>query len=470
MTAALDALGLTPGTDQLVFTLSVTAKYAGTPTLSLTPSATDDNIGFSTPGTATGSVNLNITFAVALTPNLSAQDATFGDPERAERLGHRPEQHGGFPDRRRAAWRDGEQRQPCPGYAPPTSPWSATAPALRRRTRSARYWASRPPDLVNVTEQPPSTISGTLAVTASFGSLSDASANLVINGDPLSGVAPTVDFTGSQAANFQSFANLDPTDLLGGLSTLASVMNDIEGSSALSADVPLTNLTVGQAADFGSIFNTDIVTALSSNQTHTPTFNSIQQFETRSGRAAGYHRLGRHLQRRQQPDRHRLHPGGGFPATPASFTYDLTGTSGTTLGNLTDVLSTSATATLSISGSGSVAVRIRLRRLTPNTVQIRPATPVPANGVLTAGSDAHFTLYLTAPGVALRDDSQRHRRRVRHAVQHHRHTASRQRQHRAANRADRRRPGRQPGDGHLRSPAPRSWCSTWFRVHSPTCR
>jgi hypothetical protein len=71
------ALGLTPGVDQLVFTLAVQATYKSNPTLSLTPGAADDNIGFSVTGTATGTVELALTFAVELTPNISAQDATY---------------------------------------------------------------------------------------------------------------------------------------------------------------------------------------------------------------------------------------------------------------------------------------------------------------------------------------------------------------------------------------------------------
>ena len=395
--AALAALGLPPGTDQLVFTLSVTAKYAGTPTLSLTPSATDDNIGFATPGTATGSVNLNITFAVALTPNLSAQDATSVILNGLNVSATAQNSTAVFPIGVGLLGSTVNSGNLVLGTSANITMVSDGTGAPQANT-IGQILGVTATSLVNVTEQPPSTNSGTLAVTASFGSLSDALANLVINGDPLSGVAPTVDFNGSQAANFQSFANLAPSDLLGGLSTLASAMNAIEGSSALSADVPLTNLTVGQAADFGSIFNTDIVTALSSNQTHTPTFNSIQQFETLLAALPGI------------TDSAVTYSGGsnqidigftlavGFPAAPTSFTYDLTGTPGTTLGNLTDVLSTSATATLSISGSGSVAVQFGMT-LAPNTVQIRAATPVPASGVLTAGSDAHFTLYLTAPGV-----------------------------------------------------------------------
>ena len=394
--AAAEALGFTPDTNLLVFTLIVTANYAGTTTLSLSASGADDNLGLSTAGTVAGSITLNITFGVALTANLSAQDATFVVLNGLT-VGAEAQATGIFPvgvGLLGASVNGGSLVLNASAAVTMVSDGTGTPQA----NTVSEILGINAADLVNVTEQP-SGVTGNQAVTASFGNLTNASANLVISGDPLSGSALTVGFTGSQAASFQSFANLAPSDLLGGLSTLASAMDDIGESSALSVDVPLTNLSVGQAADFGSVFDADVVNALSNNQTHTPTFNSIQQFATDLAALTGI------------TDSTVTYVGGSnqidigftlaesFPATPASFTYDLTGASGSILGDLTDVSATTATATLSISGSGVVSVAFDFD-LTPNTVQIQAATPVPAKGVLTAGSDAHFTLSLTAPGTA----------------------------------------------------------------------
>ncbi len=257
-------------------------------------------------------------------------------------------------------------------------------------------------NLLNVTEQQPSTVTGQLTLTATptttFGTLDNGTTTIMISGDPLSGTAPTVVFSGTEATQYQSFANMAPSDLLGALSTLGSAMDDVGESSQLSVDVPLTDMPVGEAADFGTIFDTDIVNALT-NSSNTPVFDSIQTFETDLAALPGV--TGATVVYNSGSNQFDIAftLSEGFPAQPASFAYDLSGASGTTLGNLTDVSATTATATLSISGTGTVAVGFDFS-LTPNSVQIQGVTPVPSNGVLAAGSDAQFTLYLSAPGIA----------------------------------------------------------------------
>ena len=76
-TAAAEALGLTPDTDQLVFNLTVNANAVSSQNFSLNVATATDNVGFSTPVTARGGITLNLNFGVALTQNLSAQDAAF---------------------------------------------------------------------------------------------------------------------------------------------------------------------------------------------------------------------------------------------------------------------------------------------------------------------------------------------------------------------------------------------------------
>ncbi|HEY4171451.1 MAG TPA: hypothetical protein VGM42_00370 [Rhodopila sp.] len=138
--AALEALGLPPGSEQLVFTLDVTATYNGTQTLSLTAGATDDNVAFSTAGTVTGTVNLNLTFGVALTANLSAQDATFVVLNGLTVGAAAQNTATNF----RSVSDCLARRRPAPSdWAPrSTSRWSATAPVRRRRTPSAISSAS----------------------------------------------------------------------------------------------------------------------------------------------------------------------------------------------------------------------------------------------------------------------------------------------------------------------------------------
>ncbi|MEA2773769.1 MAG: hypothetical protein QOD93_6731, partial [Acetobacteraceae bacterium] len=381
------------GTQVLQFNLIVTATHAGSQTLSLSANPATDNVAFSTAGTTSGSVTLNITIDVALAANLAAQDATFVQLNGLS-VQASAGTTGTFPigvGLLGASVTGGSIGLNSGAAITLTSDGAAPTTVSNIIGNSAA-------NLVTVTEQTPSAMTGTLAVASSFGDLTNASANLVFTGDPLGSAPPTVHFTGNQGTNFQSFANLAPTDLLGGLSELASVMNDIGQSSPLAVDIPLTNLTVGQATKFGSVFEADIVNALSNNQTHTPTFNSIQQFEadlaaltavTNSSVTynSGSNQIGIAFTLAEN-----------FPATPASFTYDLTGAAGTILGDLTNVLSTSATATLSVSGTGSVAVGFNFG-LTPNTVQIQADKPVPTSGVLSPGSDASFTLALSAPGV-----------------------------------------------------------------------
>ena len=397
-TSAATALGLTPGVDQLVFTLNVVADYASTPTISLTPSTADDNIGMSTAGTATGAVTLALTFAVQQIPTASAQDDTFvilnGLTAAASAAVVAPFQIGigvlGATVSKGGAGLDTSA----------VITMVSDGTGLPQAYSIGTILGTAAADLVNVTEQQPSTVSAELTLTSTFGDLSGGLATLVIAGDPLSNTAPTFSFTGGyQATDFQSFANLAPTDILGALSTLASAMDDLGGSPALSVDVPLTDVTVGQAADFGTIFNTDVVDGLSSNSSHTPIFDSIQTFQTDLAALTGV--TGTTVTYDAESDQMEIAftLSEGFPATPASFTYDLTGTSGTTLGNLTDVTSTSATATLSISGTGSAAVAFDFA-LAPNSVQVKGVAPVPTNGVLITGSDAHFTLNLSAPGDA----------------------------------------------------------------------
>lgn len=177
----------------------------------------------------------------------------------------------------------------------------------------------------------------------------------MISGDPLSGTAPTVVFSGTEATQYQAFANMAPSDLLGALSTLGSAMDDVGEFSQLSVDVPLTDMPVGEAADFGTIFDTDIVNALT-NSSNTPVFDSIQTFETDLAALPGV--TGATVVYNSGSNQFDIAftLSEGFPAQPASFAYDLSGASGTTLGNLTDVSATTATATLSISGTGTVAV------------------------------------------------------------------------------------------------------------------
>ncbi|HEX4366549.1 MAG TPA: LEPR-XLL domain-containing protein, partial [Rhodopila sp.] len=395
--AALEALGLPPGSQQLVFTLDVTARYAGTQTLSLTAGATDDNIAFSTTGTVQGSVNLNMTFGFALTPNLAAQDATFVVLNGLTVAASVQNSAASFPIAvgLLGATATGMLGLGTSANISLVSDGSGTPQA----NTVGDILGISAGTLVNVAEQQPSTVSSTLSLSTTFGSLSGGLATLAISGDPLGSAPLTFGFTGGQATNFQSFANLAPTDLLGALSTLASIMDDAGATPALSADVPLTSLPVGQAADFGSVFDADVVNALSNNQTHTPTFNSIQQFETDLAAltgitnssvtyVAGYNQIDVAFTLAET-----------FAATPASFTWDLTGGAGTILGDLTDVSATTATATLSVSGTGTVSLAFGFD-LTPNTVQIKATTSVPTNGVLVAGSDAHFALSLTAPGAA----------------------------------------------------------------------
>jgi hypothetical protein len=377
-----------------VFNLVVTATHTESPTFSLTPSSSDDKLGFSETGTATGMVNLNITIAIADVPNLSAQDATtviLNDLN----VGGTAQAPGTFPigiGLLGATVSGGNLGLAASAVitlvndgtsAPQPNPVSATL-----GTTAA--------NLLNLAERP-SSVTGTLDVAANFGDLMNATATLYVAGDPLNGTPLSYNFNGSQGTSFQSFANLDATDLLGGLTNLGAALTDIDQSSALSTDVPLTDQTVGQAANFGALFSSDVIDELSNTQNNSPLFTSIQQFGTELAGLPGVSGSNVNYTDYNNDIEVGFTLAGSFAATPASFTYDLTGQAGTTLGQLADVQSTSAEATLSINGSGTVTVGFDFS-LTPTSVQLRAATPVPAHGALPAGADAHFTLSLSAPG------------------------------------------------------------------------
>ena len=70
-------LGLTTGSDQLVFNLTLTANYAGTQTFALTGGKANNNVSFSASVPYASTVLLGLTFGVTLTPNLAPADATF---------------------------------------------------------------------------------------------------------------------------------------------------------------------------------------------------------------------------------------------------------------------------------------------------------------------------------------------------------------------------------------------------------
>ncbi|HTW68745.1 MAG TPA: right-handed parallel beta-helix repeat-containing protein, partial [Acetobacteraceae bacterium] len=395
-TSALEALGLPAGTAQYVFNLNVTATYTESPTLSLTPGSSDDKIGFSVTGSATGTLGLNTTIAVADAPNLSAQDATTITLHSLT-LGGTASVPQSFLigiGLLGATVSSGSLVLDASAGVTMVSDGSGSPQA----NPVSAILGTTAGNLLNAT-QLTSTVTGALPVTSSFGDLTNASGTLTISGNPLSGAALTYLFTGAQATSFQSFANLDATDLVGSLSTLAGALTDIGQSSAMTTNVPLTNVTVGEAASFGSLFNSDLISEVNDARNNSPEFVSIQQFETLLTTIPGV--TGSSVSHTDYNNEIEIGftLAGSFASTPASFTYDLTGQSGTTLGNLTDVQSTSAEATLSIGGNGTVVVGFDLS-LTPPSVQLRGATPVPTNGVLPVGADAHFTLSLTAPGNA----------------------------------------------------------------------
>ena len=393
--AAAQALGLPAGTDVLQFNLVVTGTSTASQTLSLNASASDNNIAFSTSGTASGSVTLNITVSVALSPQLSAQDATFVQLNGLNVTGTAGV-GGSFPI----------------GIGLLGATVTAGALSLNANASIGLVSDGNTPepntvsdiigvsaaDLLVVTGQP-SSVTATLPVTASFGDLINATATLAITGNPLSASALSTVFTGSNGTNFQSFANLAPTDLLGGLSNLAAAMTDVGASAPLAVDVPLTNVTVGTAADFGTAFDADVVAALSNNPTHTPTFASIQQFQADLAALPGVTGSSVTYTSGSNQIAIGFTLAESFAATPASFTYDLSSTTDPILSQLSDVLSTSAKATLSVSGTGTVSVAFDFS-LKPNAVQVQGDLNLPQTGVLIAGSDAHFTLSLSAPRLA----------------------------------------------------------------------
>jgi hypothetical protein len=74
---ASESFGLTPGADQLLFNLTLTAAYAGTQAIALAGGSAADNVTFQSSVPYTSQLNLGLTFGVSLTPNLGPADATF---------------------------------------------------------------------------------------------------------------------------------------------------------------------------------------------------------------------------------------------------------------------------------------------------------------------------------------------------------------------------------------------------------
>lgn len=216
----------------------------------------------------------------------------------------------------------------------------------------------------------------------------------MLTADPLSGNAPVVTINGNDATDFDSFANLTPTDLLGALQAFGSSLTGLASSKLLAKQIPLTNVTVGQAADFGAEFAKD-VTGLLGSSTGTPDFANIQQFAQDLGALAGITDVTTSYASSGDELDIGFTLAETFATTPATFDYNLSGAAGSVLGDLSGVAA--ASASLSISGSGSVSVGLAFN-LTPSNVQVQAATALPPNGVLPA--DAHFSLSLSTQGAA----------------------------------------------------------------------
>ena len=303
------ALGLTPGVDQLVFTLNVTETYKSTPTLSLSPSAADDDIGFSAPGTATGTVNLALTFAVEVTPNVSAQDGTYvilnGLTAGATAVVSGPFPIGiGLLGATVSAGSVGLTTSVDVAMA-------ADGTGTPQAYPIGAILGTAAANLLNVTEQQPSTVTGQLTLTATptttFGTLDNGTTTIMISGDPLSGTAPTVVFSGTEATQYQSFANMAPSDLLGALSTLGSAMDDVgefepvERRCAADRHARRRGRRFRHHLRYGHCQRPD-------QQLEHPGFRQYPDVRDGPCRASRGHRRHGCLQQRQQPVRHRLHP------------------------------------------------------------------------------------------------------------------------------------------------------------------
>ncbi len=387
---AAESLGLTAGIDQVVFNLALTAAYTGAQAVALSSGPGTDNVSFNTNVNYSSTLKLGITFGVQLTSNLDATDATFVRLNQLDASVNLSATNLSF-----ATSVGVLGAQVSNGTITLTAQAGAQLPGsgsagAQPQTISQILGTSVSSLLTIVPEA--SSLTATLPVTASLSGLTSASATIGITGDPLSGNAPAVTLNGYNAPDFSSFASLQPSDLLSALSSIANSLNGIGNSSLMSTNIPLTSLTLGKAADYGAEFIKDVLGPLTDTH-NSPDFSNLQQLVTDLTAAAGISGVTTSYSNHQLSINFALQE--TFATTPASFNYDLTAPSGSILSDLGNVVSTSGS--LSVSGTGSVQVGFNFN-LTPTSVTVQGALPLPSNGVLAPGNDANFSLSLSADG------------------------------------------------------------------------
>ena len=308
-----------------MFTLTVAASYAGTQTLGMTPATTDDNLGFSTPGTANGTVSLNITIGVALTPDLSAEDATSVVLNGLTAAGNRLNTTATFPIGvgLLGASANGTINLNTLASVTMVSDGTGTPQAYT----VGDIVGVNAVNLLNVTEQAvhPHGAHGIVPVRRRRPSATSAAdREPLISGDPLSGAGLAVGFTGTAGDQFPILRQSRP--LRPAWRTVHPRVGDGRRRPGFRAvvDVPLTDLSVGQAADFGSMFNADVIDALSNDSTHTPIFASIQQFQTDLAALSGSPAPPSPTSSSSNQIDIGFTLAETFNAAPTSFTYDLT--------------------------------------------------------------------------------------------------------------------------------------------------
>ena len=300
------SLGLPSGADQVVFNLSLIARYSGTQAISLAGGLALDNVTFQSSVPYTSTLLLNLTFGVTLTPGLGPQDATFVRLNQFDASVQVAAAGLSF-----AAGIGMLGVQVSSGtVALDAEAIAALAGGSGAQPVTISNIIGTPAaDLLSVTPVE-STLSATLPVQSTFVTFSANSAITLTSG-PLSGAAPTVGFAGNDAADLNGFADLTSANLLGALNSVGAALTGVGSSSLLGMDVPLTSLSVGQAANFATEYANDVTGPLT-NSSSDPTFSTIQQFVTDTQRAARHQpgqRLehGRDLSCQRPPVRRRFH-------------------------------------------------------------------------------------------------------------------------------------------------------------------
>ena len=384
------SLGLQAGYDQLLFNLVLTATYAGTQAISLGGGDANDNIAFQGNVPYTATVQLGVTFVVSLQPNLGPQDATSVELNQLDATVSVAATGLSFPVSIGVLG-----AQVTGGKLNMTAEAGLLIQGGGIQPLSISNIAgTSPTGLLNVVPRT-STLSATLPLTATFGDLASDTAAITITANPLTFAGPSVSITGPNATTYNAFANLTPAQLLSALKSVGSAITAANGSSLLSAPVPLTTLTIGQAADFASEYASDVTAKLTGNG-GAPVFSTIQQFAQDITALTGVTGVTATYTSYNNQLAIGFNLAETFATTPSLFNYDLTAAAGSALANLTHV---GSTGTLAVGGTGTVGVGFNFN-LAPTAITLHGGMELPANGVLPAGTDAHFNLALSVDGAS----------------------------------------------------------------------